>query len=325
MAPSSHEWTDTLKDVYTARAANADLNARYIPLLPVNQRIQHERDRALANMLRQHLSVPPAQARVLEVGCGSGSNLLDLIRLGFDPANLMGNDLMDSRVEQARHRLPQAVPILAGNALDLDLEREGFDVLYQSTVFTSILDAQARRDLAQRMWHWTKPGGGVLWYDFAYNNPRNPNVRGVPLREVRALFPTPASTPPGSRWPRPWRVACPPHCTHLSTTCARSCAPICCAGSANPPRPDHGAPHNRRRACPGNTFFPPPIIRCCSAALERACHALPRRAGARPSAPGKPSDTSYTLRRTMGTQEQQAVNNGTSYAKLAWTLGVNCQ
>jgi hypothetical protein len=28
----------------------------------------------------------------------------------------------------------------------------------------------------------------VLWYDFAYNNPRNPDVLGVPLREVRVLF-----------------------------------------------------------------------------------------------------------------------------------------
>lgn len=189
MPATPNEWTNTLKDVYADRAADAAVGARYDPLLPVNQRVQHERDRALSGMLRRHLLVPPAQARVLEVGCGSGSNLLDLIRLGFDPANLMGNDLIDSRVEQARHRLPQAVPILAGNALDLDLDREGFDLLYQSTVFTSILDAQVRRDLAQRMWHWTKPGGGVLWYDFVYNNPRNPNVRGVPLREVRELFP----------------------------------------------------------------------------------------------------------------------------------------
>jgi len=34
-----------------------------------------------------------------------------------------------------------------------------------------------------------RPGGGVLWYDFTVNNPRNPDVRGVPIRRVRALFP----------------------------------------------------------------------------------------------------------------------------------------
>jgi len=39
------------------------------------------------------------------------------------------------------------------------------------------------------MWRWTKPGGGVLWYDFTVDNPRNPDVRGMPLKRVRALFP----------------------------------------------------------------------------------------------------------------------------------------
>jgi hypothetical protein len=39
------------------------------------------------------------------------------------------------------------------------------------------------------MWRWVRPGGGVLWYDFTVDNPRNPDVRGVPLARVRALFP----------------------------------------------------------------------------------------------------------------------------------------
>jgi hypothetical protein len=29
----------------------------------------------------------------------------------------------------------------------------------------------------------------VLWYDFTYNNPRNPDVRGMPLARIQALFP----------------------------------------------------------------------------------------------------------------------------------------
>ena len=43
--------------------------------------------------------------------------------------------------------------------------------------------------LADRMWHWVRPGGAVLWYDFAVDNPRNQHVRGVPMARVRALFP----------------------------------------------------------------------------------------------------------------------------------------
>jgi hypothetical protein len=34
-----------------------------------------------------------------------------------------------------------------------------------------------------------RPGGGVLWYDFTVDNPRNPDVRGMPPARIRALFP----------------------------------------------------------------------------------------------------------------------------------------
>ena len=39
------------------------------------------------------------------------------------------------------------------------------------------------------MWTWVRPGGGVLWYDFTVDNPRNRDVRGVPVARIRQLFP----------------------------------------------------------------------------------------------------------------------------------------
>jgi hypothetical protein len=39
------------------------------------------------------------------------------------------------------------------------------------------------------MWAAAKPGGGVLWYDLAVNNPWNPDVRGVARARIAALFP----------------------------------------------------------------------------------------------------------------------------------------
>ncbi len=61
--------------------------------------------------------------------------------------------------------------------------------MLQSTVFSSLLDDAFQQRLADAMWAAVKPGGGVLWYDFTVDNPRNPDVRGVPLRRVRELFP----------------------------------------------------------------------------------------------------------------------------------------
>lgn len=148
-----------------------------------------EKERALIRWIREAGIAPVAEKRLLEVGCGSGGNLLQFLRLGFRPENLVGNDLLEERVERARRQLPAVTQILPGDACALNLEPESFDVVFQSTVFTSLLDREFQARLAAEIWCWTKPGGGVLWYDFLYDNPANPDVKGVSLARVRELFP----------------------------------------------------------------------------------------------------------------------------------------
>lgn len=78
--------------------------------------------------------------------------------------------------------------IYSGNALELKFEKY-FDVVFQSTVFTSILDYNFKKLLAQKMWNMTKENGLVLWYDFKYDNPSNKDVKGVGRDEIKKLFP----------------------------------------------------------------------------------------------------------------------------------------
>jgi SAM-dependent methyltransferase len=169
-----------------ARRSPGDL---YDPLRPDVLYSLQERQRALAALLARHAARPPAELDVLEVGCGHGGNLLELIRLGFDPARLVGNELLADRALAARRRLPAAVRLIEGDALTMPIPPATFDIVYQSTVFSSLLDAGFQEQLARRMWAWVRPGGGVLWYDFIFNNPANPDVRGVPIARVRQLFP----------------------------------------------------------------------------------------------------------------------------------------
>jgi hypothetical protein len=81
------------------------------------------------------------------------------------------------------------VALSQGDALVLSPPPASVDILLQSTVFSSLLDDAFQQRLAAAMWAAVKPGGGVLWYDFTVNNPRNQDVRGVPLSRVRQLFP----------------------------------------------------------------------------------------------------------------------------------------
>jgi SAM-dependent methyltransferase len=121
-----------------------------------------EKERAIIRWLNRFGIEPLENKRVFEIGCGSGSNLLDLIRLGFRPENIVGNELLEERANIARNRLPAATKIILGDAADIDIPDGPFDIVLQSTVFPSILDAHFQRRLADKMWELTKVGGGML-------------------------------------------------------------------------------------------------------------------------------------------------------------------
>jgi SAM-dependent methyltransferase len=162
---------------------------RYNPLFRDVYMAAQERQRRIANLLVAHFGPHVQGRRVLEIGCGKGGNLLELIILGFSPRDLVGNELLPERVAGARSRLPTEVEIHEGDALTLNLPPQSFDVVYQSTVFSSILNPEFRQRLANRMWEWLRPRGAILWYDLAFNNPRNPDIRGIAVAEIRRLFP----------------------------------------------------------------------------------------------------------------------------------------
>jgi SAM-dependent methyltransferase len=150
---------------------------------------RQEIERSLIRWLRSCQTRRPETLRLLEVGCGLGGNLLQFLRLGFLPENLIGIELQPERAVAARSRLPGATSVMTGDALDLELPDSSVDVVFQSLVFSSILDEKFQGALASKIWRLAAPGGGVLWYDFTFDNPSNPDVRGVNLRRVRELFP----------------------------------------------------------------------------------------------------------------------------------------
>ncbi len=174
------------------RYARRTSNDLYGALRPEVVRSTQEWQRKLLHVLAtvcRYSSADLAELRLVDVGCGYGTQLLDFLRVGFAPENLTGIELLPDRAAAARKRLPPAVLLHQGDASDAGLADASQDIVFQSVVFSSLLDDAFQLALANRMWAWLRPGGWILWYDFIYSNPRNPDVRGVPVSRVRELFP----------------------------------------------------------------------------------------------------------------------------------------
>ncbi len=171
-----------------ARRAETVARDRYSLLRPEVWQMLQERQRALLRELARRPG-RPEQWRLTEVGCGAGGNLLEMLRLGLAPEHLTGIELLPERHALARAVLPASVQLSLGDASQAGVGEASQDLVLQSTVFSSILDDGVQQALAQAMWRWLRPGGAVLWYDFIVDNPRNRDVRGVPMARVGALFP----------------------------------------------------------------------------------------------------------------------------------------
>lgn len=179
---------DRIRVEYARRARDPDLSERYSPFRPDVQFTMQTRERALLRLLLREGYHPLDQRDLLEVGCGGGGVLLDLIRWGAAPARLHGCDLLSDRTDSARQRLPSSTLLAVADGGSLPYPSSRFDLVLQFTVFTSVLEGALRYRIAQEMWRVLRPGGAVLSYDFRFQG-RNPAVRAIHPREMRELFP----------------------------------------------------------------------------------------------------------------------------------------
>jgi SAM-dependent methyltransferase len=127
---------------------------------------------------------------MLEVGAGAGNNLYFFLRQGFAWNQLYANELLPERVQRLLEVHPKSENILKGDLLELEPEWDAqFDIVFQSVVFSSVLQPAVRQMLAHKMTELLAPNGVILWYDFTVDNPKNKDVRGVKRREVEGYFP----------------------------------------------------------------------------------------------------------------------------------------
>jgi SAM-dependent methyltransferase len=127
-------------------------------------------------------------ARVLDLGAGGGDDCARFRRLGVRADGIVALDLLEPRARHARRSHPW-MSSLVGDAAELPLRDASFDVVYQSTLLSSILEARQRDAIFGEVRRVLARGGLFLSYDVRYPNPRNPHTRPLKASELAGRFP----------------------------------------------------------------------------------------------------------------------------------------
>lgn len=129
----------------------------------------------------------PKEARVLDVGCGGGGGIYQLLRVGYDPSNMTGIDIQEDRLADAQRLYPQSQFIHA-DATRMSFENDSFDLVFESTMFATLPNDRERIAIAAEMVRVCKFGGCLLLMDWRTPKPGDPNYKALTGRELRNLF-----------------------------------------------------------------------------------------------------------------------------------------
>lgn len=213
MADRQQHELQRLRRVYRARRARG-VEDRYAPYERSNLFRLQRLERDLARALRGAGLLPLRNVRALDLGCGGGWWLRQMLRWGAHPTLLAGVDALREAAAATASIHPGIACVQAGGDA-LPFAAGTFDLVSQFTVFSSILDAGVRRRAAAELRRVLRPGGLILWYDFTLN-PFNPDTHPIGRRELAALFPgcriearRVTLAPPLARLlaPRAWQIA----------------------------------------------------------------------------------------------------------------------
>src|SRR5581483_152081 len=140
-----------IRDTYARRRTARLYSQLYSWFNPAYVFLAQQRERAVLGTLAANGMADLGGKRILDVGCGAGAWLHDFLKWGASPENLCGVDLLPERIAVARNVLPAAVQLRCASARTLDVPDGSFDLVVQSTVFTSILDISLKRQIAAGM------------------------------------------------------------------------------------------------------------------------------------------------------------------------------
>ena len=115
---------------------------------------------------------------VLEIGCGPGGNLVELIKLG--PRSLSGVDISSAMLSIAKENLPPTIKLSKTNGTELPYTDNEFDIVFSVTVLQHNTDENSLRMLMESMCR-------VSCHKVFLFERIEPSVRGTALNHGRPI------------------------------------------------------------------------------------------------------------------------------------------
>lgn len=152
---------ERLRAEYARRKLSPTVDSRDSLFNDGNLFTVQQRQRAMLHLLRKYGFNPLSGKRILEVGCGSGFVLHELLGIGAQADLLCGVDLLPERISAASKRLP-TVSLAQADGQQLPFESGSFNLALQFTAFSSVLDPAIKRNLAGEMMRVLRADGLII-------------------------------------------------------------------------------------------------------------------------------------------------------------------
>ncbi|MFN8670985.1 MAG: methyltransferase domain-containing protein [Candidatus Sericytochromatia bacterium] len=162
-----------------------DSDNKYHILSPISYYLLSSKEKALNAFLSKYYLRTLPNMKIMEVGFGNGSDILNLIKYGAAPRNIYGTERSKDNYENFKYKVPDANLRKVDNFI-LPYPNNLFDIVIQSNVLSSINDEDSRKKLASEMFRLIKKGGKVFSYD--KKSVVNNNI-AINKAELKKLFP----------------------------------------------------------------------------------------------------------------------------------------
>ncbi len=126
-------------------------------------------------------------ARLLDLGAGDGADCIRFRQLGFRAERIVAIDLLRGSVRWAKKSVGW-LKVLQADGARLPFRDGSFEIVYQSTMLSSVLDRERRRQILLEVGRVLAADGLFLSYDTRYPNPWNRNTSPLSSSELRSAF-----------------------------------------------------------------------------------------------------------------------------------------